>query len=599
MHRINRRLKKLDLQNKQTTLSSSGPVEQEITAFQGVVAEVRESVVLVLTPNGELLRVVVTDLPKIGQTLSGVVFDKIKDTVDNHLETFFVTTETSVLEVQQDETIYNIGDEFVGEVVDIQTSSVLVMTPDFDFIEVDTNGQMYEVGEEIVFYEDAETVSATESAVHERGHNTGQRASRKKLLYSRWIRYLSGLATVLLLFFVGLPTVGSLHDGIKKSAGINRAYAASLYVESESNVQIDVDSHQRVLRALPIDKQAQDILKDIKVSNAPLDQFLLTYFKTAEQRGYLKPKDKTIISVTPNPKKKQAKEKIKETLENIANSVVLKIRGVKVLTVTVPPIVVEKAKRVGATPGRYLIYLVSLEEGEHVPLETLKNAPVNELVHIAPNSTIAAILNDDEDQLAQLAKEEEKTQVAVAPPEETKSENITNEEEESAPNNPAERAPSTKENKPSEAGTTPTKTESKPASDGKDSAKKSTDTEKSKPKGDQTSKEQQKQSQPSTTTEQPAKTVPTETPKPTESGGSTEPSKPTEPSGTNESSKLIEEPTEETSSAPETQIIEAPAPTSEEQNPPSDSLSEDKAEKSSEDNSVITTAFDIIQELLS
>jgi DNA gyrase/topoisomerase IV subunit A len=152
MHRINRRLKKLDLQNKQTTLSSSGPVEQEITAFQGVVAEVRESVVLVLTPNGELLRVVVTDLPKIGQTLSGVVFDKIKDTVDNHLETFFVTTETSVLEVQQDETIYNIGDEFVGEVVDIQTSSVLVMTPDFDFIEVDTNGQMYEVGEEIVFY---------------------------------------------------------------------------------------------------------------------------------------------------------------------------------------------------------------------------------------------------------------------------------------------------------------------------------------------------------------------------------------------------------------------------------------------------------------
>lgn len=72
-----------------------------------------------------------------------------------------------------------------GVVVDIQKDTVMVITPDYDLITVEKNGQTFEVGEEIAFYKQLVP----------------------KPFYRKWnrvIAYGSGIAAILLLCFVGV-----------------------------------------------------------------------------------------------------------------------------------------------------------------------------------------------------------------------------------------------------------------------------------------------------------------------------------------------------------------------------------------------------------
>jgi hypothetical protein len=268
-----------------------------------------------------------------------------------------------------------------GVVVSVQDESYIVITPEGELIKVKKDGQTFEVGEEILFYE---RIKPREG---------------KHWLHSRTLQYTACMAAGLLIFFsspFSISDLGGLISGKK-------AYAASFYIESKSNVKIGINNDHKVISVEPLNDPAKTVLKRMDWSGEQVGEFVKKYFSAARQTGYLGPCDKAIISVDPvNDLEKD--NTIGVLQKHVRQNPFLKENDIQVFTVTVPDVVVEKAEKLGVTPGKFSIYLAATSAGKKIPADVLKVAPVTDLVDAAP--IVAKVLpHYSEKQLAQLVQQ--------------------------------------------------------------------------------------------------------------------------------------------------------------------------------------------------
>jgi hypothetical protein len=279
-----------------------------------------------------------------------------------------------------------------GIVVDIQEEkgTVIVLTPEGDVREVITNGQQFQLGDTVLFYE---------KVIEPQKENQWSR---------RVLRYASATAAAVLLFFASPLQISDLHhlgnlvdpknvslgDLIKK----NVAYADSdVYIESKSPVKVSVKG-QKVVSASALNQPAEILLKDMSWdSNDSIDGFMQSYFEEAEESGYLNPGEPVVISVdTPAPGSE--KDALLKKIETVS-----KKHHVKVVAVAVPDEVVKKAKELGVTPGKLVISLVAKATGQAIPIDKLKTVTVAELINTVPN-VVEALPRFTESKLAELVR---------------------------------------------------------------------------------------------------------------------------------------------------------------------------------------------------
>lgn len=306
-----------------------------------------------------------------------------------------------------------------GVVVEIKDNTVIVLTPEADIKEVETNGQAFKLGDEILFHE------------IEIPHNKGMPLGRRVL------RYVAGLAAGLLIFFsspLSISDLGGLNLG--GLIGGKKAYAASVYVESKSNVKANINEDQEVIGVEPLNKPGERVIKGVNWQGKKIGEFVQTYFAAAKQTGYLGPEDKAVIAIDPV---KSKKDKTIETIQKDINAnTFIRDNEIQVFTVTVPDIVVKKANDLGLTPGKFSIYLAAKVSGEKMPLNVVKVDTVTELVDAVP--IVAKVLpNCSEEQLAQLVEQnavsKPKTEVAMTKPKislTTTKQNVTSEDGQSS-----------------------------------------------------------------------------------------------------------------------------------------------------------------------
>lgn len=249
-----------------------------------------------------------------------------------------------------------------GIVVEVKDNSdVIVLTPRGDILEVKTNEKKHQIGDPILFYERIKN-------------------QEEKHWVRRSLRYVAGIAAALLFIFC---TPLQLFD----SSGENeKAYAkpdAHVYIESKSNVKLDVNKRHDVVNVEPLNTPAKRVLNRMHWEGEQVGEFVKDYFVVAKKTGYLGPEDKVIIVVAPvrSPEKDNTAEIIQE---EISQDLFLKENGIKAIAVTVPNVVVKKADDLGITPGKFIISLIAKATGKEIPDDVLKVATITELVNTNP-----------------------------------------------------------------------------------------------------------------------------------------------------------------------------------------------------------------------
>jgi hypothetical protein len=268
-----------------------------------------------------------------------------------------------------------------GVVVSVQDENYIVITPEGELIKVKKDGQTFEVGEEILFYE---RIKPREG---------------KHWVHSRTLQYTACLAAGLLLFFSSPLSISDLGGWI----GDKKAYAASIYIESKSNVKVGINHDHKVISVEPLNDPAKRVLKGMDWNGKQVGEFMEKYLSAAKQTGYLGPRDKAIISVDPANDSDKV-HTIGIIQKHVSQNPFVKENGIQVFTVTVPDVVVEKANELGVTPGKFSIYLAATSAGKKIPVDVLKVATVTDLVDAAPN--VAKVLpHYSEKQVAHLVQQ--------------------------------------------------------------------------------------------------------------------------------------------------------------------------------------------------
>lgn len=270
--------------------------------------------------------------------------------------------------------------------INLEKGAAIVFTTDGDIVEVQINGQTYNIGDQIFFYE--------------------QPNKAKPYIRSRIFRYVSGLAAALLLFFANPFSISDLAiDFSKKLFDKKDAYAATLFVESKkSNLKVGVDREQNVVSVFALNQPTKKVLEDMGSSNERgnenINEFLNTYFQEAKRSNELSSDEPVVISVDPTPSLGEKKSDLVKEIQTVS-----KKHHIQVVAVTVPDEVVKKATALGITPGKLVVALVAtIKTGADIPLDKLEKVTVTDLVNTVPDVT-QTLSTCTEEQLVQLAKQ--------------------------------------------------------------------------------------------------------------------------------------------------------------------------------------------------
>lgn len=239
----------------------------------------------------------------------------------------------------------------------------------------------YEIGEEILFKEEVVLKRVTN--------------------WNRIFSTASAIAVACSLFFMDIPFIS---DSGNQSIGVKDVYASSIYIESNADVKIDVNKDHKVIKVTPLNKSAKDVLDDLHWTGEQIDEFINDYFNEMKDEGYLDTHDKAVISVLSGDKS-EVNNTLKEVKKALHKNHFLKMDRIKVLTVTLPKKVIEKAENLKLTPAKLSIACIVKSMEKNVPpIPVLKKVTVTDLIN--KNPIVADVLPKySEEELAKLVEQ--------------------------------------------------------------------------------------------------------------------------------------------------------------------------------------------------
>jgi hypothetical protein len=232
-------------------------------------------------------------------------------------------------------------------------------------------------------------VLASDGTYHKvsRAHHKSTRVgSEIEFSTTNWHRFLKPvvLAASILVFALSLSMF--------REAFIQPAFA---YVSLDINpsVELEVDPNLKVISARPLDKEAEKLLSEIKITGQPLYASVNTILDEAVDEGFLKTDQKNYVLSTVTLKKASPKDADYEALAGELSSAA-ENKGVEVelLVLAADSQLHKEAKTKGVSAGKLFVYRQAVTSGQSVTLDQVKENSITNLVNdykikLTPNDT--------------------------------------------------------------------------------------------------------------------------------------------------------------------------------------------------------------------
>lgn len=245
--------------------------------------------------------------------------------------------------------------DFRGSILELKENQATVMTDACDFITIKRQPEMF-IGQQIKFQK---------SDINTTGNK-----------YKKYLALVASVFIIVLSFTfysqVFIP---------------NTVYA---YVDVDINPSIEfaIDKNMRVLDIKPLNKDAQTLLKELKLNNLPIKQAITEVVKESRQLGFIKPnkKNAVLVSVSLGSEKKRNLDKSDEKeLDNILadiSSTTFDLVSEKIKPDVLKVTSEERllAVKIEISMGRYALYNKMKEKNINISVEEAKTFRVSDML---------------------------------------------------------------------------------------------------------------------------------------------------------------------------------------------------------------------------
>lgn len=245
--------------------------------------------------------------------------------------------------------------DLIGSILELKGNQAIVMTDTCDFVSIQRQPAMF-VGQQIKFRK-------SDMPVRKKTH----------------LKYLTLAASMLVIFASYV---------LFQQFFIPSAVYAYIDVDINPSLEFAIDKNAQVLDIKPLNKDAQTILKDLKLIDLPVKQAIAAVVKESKQQGFIKP-DKTSAVLISASIDAQRSNKSNESAEKILNNVLTDINNtafdlgnetIKPEVLKVTPESRSLAVQNKISMGRYALYDKIKQEDMNITIEEAKTAHVSEML---------------------------------------------------------------------------------------------------------------------------------------------------------------------------------------------------------------------------
>lgn len=232
-----------------------------------------------------------------------------------------------------------------GIVIEIQAEHLVILTTDGLFEKIPKQDKQVEIGEEVTY-------------------SIPQTPPKRN-----WKVYISGaVAAVLALFFL-FPLFLD-----------EKAHAHShVYIEIEPGIEMGLNEKLEVIQVRPLNPKANALIQKLAWNKKPVKKVVVDYLRQAKTSGYLKKKDKIVLSAINEKGSSTPTLQSIETVIEQDPSIGKKALNIEVFTFAMPKEIKTKADKTGLTPGKYGVWLLSKKEGKEIPVKQLVESPISDI----------------------------------------------------------------------------------------------------------------------------------------------------------------------------------------------------------------------------
>ncbi|RHW31433.1 hypothetical protein D1B31_22420 [Neobacillus notoginsengisoli] len=214
-----------------------------------------------------------------------------------------------------------------GIILDMDESSLTLLTPDGEFIRAAREKRIYSIGEEITFNPSVDKVKKRKFAI---GQLTGMKRA-----------WLAAAAVFLLMASAIFPLQSS-----------NKVYAY-MSIDVNPSIELGLNEGMKVIKLNAYNPEGKSIVTSLKHwEKESVSKVAEDILSEIRRQGYFSKTNEVIISaVNTNKAKPKAEEKLKETIEVITQKAVKEKHEVRVLNGSQKEL--KEAHKLGVTAGKY------------------------------------------------------------------------------------------------------------------------------------------------------------------------------------------------------------------------------------------------------
>ncbi|GGE08230.1 hypothetical protein GCM10011571_06840 [Marinithermofilum abyssi] len=261
-----------------------------------------------------------------------------------------------------------------GIVMEIGPQYWVIMTPSGEFFRVPPQGKPVQIGDEVTF--ELQT----------------RRFQLPRFPKLAWMAGCLVAAVVAFLLFVPFWTPGSVHA---------QTY---VYIDSVPSLEVGVNKDGKVVKVRALNTTAQKLLPSDGWEGKRADEFVVDILHRAKQKGYLKPRDRVLVSqVSPEGNS----DPILEAIQNrVSQDPQLGKSEVSFFALPLPDFVKKKAEEKKLSPAKYALWLLARQNGEDISFKSLSDLSVSDLMQRVDFSPILRNPPSDQDWASMIEKEE-------------------------------------------------------------------------------------------------------------------------------------------------------------------------------------------------
>lgn len=266
--------------------------------------------------------------------------------------------------------------DFKGLILELRGNQATVMTDKCDFITIKRQPEMF-VGQQIKF---------SKSDIH--------------TAMSCYVKYMALTACVLFLIFF---------YAFYYQFSVSKTVYAYIDIDINPSLEFTIDKNAQVLDIKPLNKDAQILLKDLKLLDMPVKQAITEVVKESEKLGFIKPNVKnavliyTSINEGKNYKQNKSKEKVLDNILTDIGSATFDVGSEKIKPVVLK--VTSEYRNLAAkneiSMGRYALYNKLREKGINITVEEAKTVRVSDMLDKTLIDNVKDFIPETENSLSQ------------------------------------------------------------------------------------------------------------------------------------------------------------------------------------------------------